>query len=165
MNHNISPKPARGRRSVPKNTIFDASSYGASTAVDLTILAAEQLHAHHVQPTGDALELMAQVLHKVLRQVQVTCATDITPVLREQTDLMALLHTRLERDPVPLDTHAADVAGIQEWMDETVFWMLHMVRVARGLALEALRGTENADPEFYLAHVVSGVAPCADDEA
>ncbi|MCM3687835.1 hypothetical protein [Kocuria rosea] len=165
MNHNISPNPARGRHSIAKNTVFNTSLYGASTAVGLTILAAEQLHARHVDPTGDALELMAQVLRKVLRRVEHQGATDISSVLSERTDLMALLHTRLEREPVPLDTHDADVAGIQEWVDKTVSWMLHMVRVSQGVALEALRGPQTADPEFYLAHVVSGVDPRADDDA
>jgi hypothetical protein len=164
MNHNILPEPTRRNNSFPQNTVFNTSSDGASTAVGLTILAAEVLHAHHEDPTGDALEPMAQVLHTVLLQVQHKCATDISPVLSKQTDLMALLHSCLKQDPVPLDTYVADVAGIQEWMEHTTVRMLRMVRVSKGLALDALQGQENADPAYDLAHVVSGVDPSADDD-
>lgn len=165
MNHNVPSQPTQRNHSSPRNTVFNAASYGASTAVDITILAAEHLHAHHEDPTADVLEPMAQVLHMVLLQVQQKCATDISPVLSEPSNLMALLRTCVEEDPVPLDTKVADVAGIKEWMEQTTVRMLCRVRICRGLVLDALQGPEIADPEFDLAHAVSRVDPSADDDA
>lgn len=163
MNYNISSTPARRRYNFPKNTVFSASSYGSSTAVGLTILAAEHLHAQNEAPTVDVLKPMAQVLHMVLLEAQQKCSTEICPVLNEQAALLALLRTCLKVDPVPLNTRVADVAGIQKWMDETVDCMLSMVGVSKGLVLDALQGQENADPAYDLAHAVSGVDPADDD--
>jgi hypothetical protein len=167
-NHHGPFKPAQRNNGFFKNSVVNASSYGASTAFSITILAAEHLHAHNQEPTGDTLQYLAQVLHKILREVQQECAADISPVLSDQTDLMALLRTCMDQDPVPMVTQVtmfADVAGIEEWMKQTVTNMLHMVRVSKVLTLDALRGPEITDPEFFLAHFLSGIDPTADDDA
>lgn len=164
-NHNSPFKPAQRNNGFFQNTAVNASPYVPSTPFNITILAAEHLHANHMNATGAALEHLAQVLHKILRQVQQECAADISPVLSAQTDLMALLRTCMKWDPVPLDTVVADVAGIEEWMMETVTNMLRMVRVTQGLALDAVRGPKVAHPEFYLAHTIAGIDPSADDDA